>query len=220
MAEHDFPSAFGVACDREAKQGSYVLTPLKGRYFASSRTFSVVKQVGTRNISYEGHLVWKENVGWSLQGRWKCDDQPELTGVFGCCRETNTPDLLSGLWIGKAIPDETLRFSVPANPITWSLTLSQTTSDGITAFGGGYFNDSGDVADTPVLCFSLRGEWKIDGSVKLVKHYENEAETDGYDVVYEGALSKEKDVFCLKGTWRNEKGHSFGTFGCRFCSHA
>lgn len=55
-----------------------------------------------------------------------------------------------------------------------------------------------------------------------MKEYESAAETDGFEVNYEGALELEKpreagglDVMWLKGTWRNEKGGSFGQFTAR-----
>ncbi len=41
---------------------------------------------------------------------------------------------------------------------------------GLTAFGAGYFDDSGDVPGIPVLCFTLRGRFRPDdGSVELEK---------------------------------------------------
>jgi len=211
IADHGFPTAFGSSLD------GGVVTPLKGEYKPEIRAIQLVKRVGDRTFKYEGHLFWSEsNSEWAIRGHWRCEGHPELSGAFGCCRESNTaPSLLSGMWLGKAVPDAQFRACVPTNPIKWSLTLGKGIGDA-SVFGGGFFNDSADIDDTPVLCFSLRGEWKGDNSVTIVKRYE-EAEAEGYDIVYEAELSKENDVFWLKGTWKNEKGKSFGTFACRFC---
>jgi len=210
LADQGFPSAFGSALEGGA------LTPLKGTYNPEARAIMLIKQVGERTFKYEGHLFWSETSEWCIRGHWRCEGQPELSGAFGCCRENNSPpELLSGMWMGKAVPDAQFRASIPTNPIKWSLTLAKAIGD-VSIFGGGYFNDSGDIDETPVLCYSLRGEWKGDSNVRIVKHYEHE-EAEGYDIVYEGTLSKENDNFWLKGAWKNEKGRSFGTFACRYC---
>jgi hypothetical protein len=61
-----------------------------------------------------------------------------------------TPGQLSGLWLGEAKPDAALESEVPANPITWSLVLLPGSGVELSAFGGGYFDDCGDVPGQPV----------------------------------------------------------------------
>ena len=57
---------------------------------------------------------------------------------------------MSGLWIGEAVPNPSWASEVPVNPIKWSLALVPEAGLEISAFGGGYFDDSGDVPGQPV----------------------------------------------------------------------
>ena len=66
---------------------------------------------------------------------------------------------LSGLWIGESNPDEELAdFFIPVNPIRWCATFFRTNDNNQwKVFGSGYFNDSADIPDQPLLFFSLNG---------------------------------------------------------------
>ena len=128
--------------------------------------------------------------------------------------------LISGLWLGEATPAAALASSVPANPICWSLTLMpRTKAAGAapTVFGGGFFDDSGDVPGSPVLLFTLSGSW--DGASKAVtlsKRYQNRAVPEELTVEYEGTLGREPDgAYAIKGSWVNALEGTTGTFACR-----
>merc|ERR1719190_349791 len=94
-------------------------------------------------------------------------------GKSGGRRKKGTPNFISGLWIGKAIPhkDFVNDYTVATNPITWSLTLKQ--GDMLSIFGAGYFI-SDDVPGVPALMYTLRGIWNAKtGKVNFVKKYEH-----------------------------------------------
>ena len=66
---------------------------------------------------------------------------------------------ISGLWVGESIPDISLaEFWIPNNPIVWSLSILIAGNKGI-IFGGGYFDDAGDLPGQPILLFSLFGSF-------------------------------------------------------------
>jgi len=125
---------------------------------------------------------------------------------------------VAGLWIGEAAPAPELASSVPVNPITWSLALNpDAVPPAPSAFGGGYFDDAGDVPGKPVLLFSLDGSYSADSSeVKLTKRYVSHNIPEIMTVTYEGSLSREADgALVLKGTWVNVLEETNGVFGCR-----
>lgn len=125
--------------------------------------------------------------------------------------------LVSGLWLGEATPDAALADAVPANPIMWSLTLMPPRGGAPTCFGGGFFDDSGDVPGSPVLLFTLSGTYSsATGAVKITKKYNNRAVPDDLTVEYDGVLSKERDgAYSIKGSWQNAMEQTMGSFACR-----
>ncbi|KAJ9472421.1 hypothetical protein DIPPA_34956 [Diplonema papillatum] len=135
-----------------------------------------------------------------------------VSGAFTLTHQSeDPPGVHAGHWMGTSTPDPSLAaFCIPVNPISWCLYVS--TADETVA-GGGYFNDAGDVPGCPVLLFTLQGSCN-DGKVTLRKVYEASAETEGYSIDYTGDLIEEDGSIGLKGTWRNEKGGSFGSFEC------
>jgi hypothetical protein len=72
-------------------------------------------------------------------------------------------------------------------------------------FGCGYFDDSGDVKDKPVLFYRLEGKCDQTGLWTITKTYESVSE---YSVVYEGRFENEK----FQGSWTNAAAGSFGKF--------
>eukprot|EP00242_Pyramimonas_sp_CCMP2087_P011327 CAMPEP_0198218264 /NCGR_PEP_ID=MMETSP1445-20131203/68361_1 /TAXON_ID=36898 /ORGANISM="Pyramimonas sp., Strain CCMP2087" /LENGTH=156 /DNA_ID=CAMNT_0043895227 /DNA_START=226 /DNA_END=696 /DNA_ORIENTATION=- len=130
---------------------------------------------------------------------------------------TFTPGQLSGLWLGEAKPDAALESEVPANPITWSLVLLPGSGVELSAFGGGYFDDCGDVPGQPVLFFTLQGKFDVNSrTVSLVKQYHHPVPAE-LVVKYEAILSWPEEAGwrpTLKGSWRNEMEQTFGVFGC------
>ena len=151
--------------------------------------------------------------------------------------------LVSGLWLGAASPAPELAQEVPVNPISWSLTLLPPKGGAApTAFGGGYFDDAGDIPDSPVLLFTISGSFNPETNVrtrpcparsaagpyclnacalcsqavKLTKRYQNHHIPESLTVDYEGVLGKEADgAFSIKGSWVNALEGTMGQFACR-----
>ena len=130
---------------------------------------------------------------------------------------SSSDSFVSGLWLGEATPDPALADAVPANPIMWSLTLMPPRGGAPSCFGGGFFDDSGDVPGSPVLLFTLSGTYDgPTGAVKISKKYNNRAVPDDLTVEYDGVLSKEADgAYSIKGSWKNTMEQTMGSFACR-----
>lgn len=125
------------------------------------------------------------------------------------------PTSIAGLWLGETTPAPELQGSVPTNPIYWSLTLRHKTGPGPSAFGGGYFEDCNDVPGSPVLLFTLSGDWDpVTGSIKLTKQYLSRQIAEQVVVVFEGILSLTDGLYVLNGTWTNVNKGSHGRFLC------
>eukprot|EP00238_Polyblepharides_amylifera_P010072 CAMPEP_0196591010 /NCGR_PEP_ID=MMETSP1081-20130531/68234_1 /TAXON_ID=36882 /ORGANISM="Pyramimonas amylifera, Strain CCMP720" /LENGTH=178 /DNA_ID=CAMNT_0041914259 /DNA_START=282 /DNA_END=818 /DNA_ORIENTATION=- len=127
---------------------------------------------------------------------------------------------ISGLWIGEAIPHDSFiedGVEIPTNPIKWSLCLMPSNDEFPSAFGAGYFADSGDIDENPVLFYTLRGTYDADtGAVQLVKRYERPVPKDK-EVHYEGFLERPStpdEKTRLTGTWRNLFASTLGVFYC------
>jgi len=169
-------------------------------------------------INFAGSLSWRHDVLY-LKGLWTTQGERVISGTFSYKKEGDNPDVhVSGLWEGNAVPAEELsEFGIPANPVNWSLALVKPHLSVETpcAFGCGFFNDSGDVPDQPVLFYTLFG--KIDHrspTIKITKTYEKHAETEGYDVEYDANFEQTDQGFTLKGTWKNQRAGSHGSFSC------
>ncbi len=133
------------------------------------------------------------------------------------------PRHLGGLWTGEALPADELKLAVPANPIRWSLVLLPTApgSAAPSAFGGGFFDDAGDVPGTPVLLFTLDGTYdEPTGSVSITKRYVARAVPEELTVLYTGKLEIKQsgegggDVATLTGSWVNQFEGTYGVFAC------
>uniref|UniRef100_A0A7S0J060 Lipocalin-like domain-containing protein n=1 Tax=Calcidiscus leptoporus TaxID=127549 RepID=A0A7S0J060_9EUKA len=125
---------------------------------------------------------------------------------------------VAGLWLGEATPAPELAHSVPVNPITWSLALLPSQAgQAPNAFGGGYFDDAGDIPGSPVLLFTLDGKYDAaTGTVQLTKRYVSHNIPEILVVQYAGTLSREADgAHAIKGTWTNVLEETRGVFGCR-----
>lgn len=72
------------------------------------------------------------------------------------------------------------------------MSLLNTPPEGVpSTFGCGYFDDSADIPNQPILFFTLHGTWDPSTSqIQLTKRYEEVEFTAGYDVGYVGALEK------------------------------
>lgn len=218
IADAPTPSAYGASI---APDGGILF--LHGDWNANSRSLRLIERSRSWHRVFVATLQETEGV-LSFQGTW-LDSVTKETGPFACCKEPdNAGTYISGLWLGQAVPDASLAdFMIPTNPVRWSLALLQKAPGGVpTVFGMGYFDDSGDIPNKPLLYFTLRGDWNPETrKVQFVKEYESAEETDGFEVKYEGSLESERnvegeaEVLWLKGTWKNEKGGSFGHFSAR-----
>mmetsp|Transcript_38834 Transcript_38834/g.99210 ORF Transcript_38834/g.99210 Transcript_38834/m.99210 type:complete len:152 (-) Transcript_38834:21-476(-) len=125
----------------------------------------------------------------------------------------------SGLWIGEARPDPSLP-DVPVNPIKWSLSLLTPEGGGgsgaVSAFGAGFFDDSGDIPGMQILHYTINGKFDVEsGGVSLKKQYVSRLVPEDLVVKYEGKLTIGEDGQPqITGQWFNDHEHAFGVFGC------
>jgi gamma-glutamylcyclotransferase (GGCT)/AIG2-like uncharacterized protein YtfP len=104
---------------------------------------------------YEGELSGDE---WSYEA-WRETQLPVFVASCRSWREGLVPRHVSGLWLGEALPHASLMNDVPTNPIRWALSLCAQGA-ALSAFGAGFFDDSGDVPGQPVLLYVLSGSWE------------------------------------------------------------
>jgi len=226
------PKVFGAV--RPIATGELV-NILQGDWDSDSLTIEF-KETSIKDSSILCRYSGKITIGAGniiIQGTWV--KSATDTGSFICRREEdNDKAHITGFWKGDSIPDKSLRSFIPTNPIQWCLSIilahgdedkesvkkdeSNMSIDPVKlcpVFGSGYFSDSADVPDKPVLFYSLSGTWNRDtGELKLAKIYENSEETEGYVIDYNGKLVKGDNHWKIEGTWDNSKGGSKGTFTC------
>ncbi len=116
------------------------------------------------------------------------------------------------------------------NPIQWSLTIAERSADGKfeRAFGGGFFEDSGDIPGYPVLLFTLENSaaggrtrtssTDVPGMVAdFTKRYERVgAAAEGVTVAYKDChVEISPGSVWLRGHWTNASAFTFGTFEAR-----
>ena len=153
-------------------------------------------------------------------------------GTFSCklaAGDTSTVEGMGGLFLGEAVPAAALAGSVPRNPINWCLAAlpardgAQAAPGTLPLVGAGYFDDSGDFVESPVLFYYLHGSLAPDtGRFTLDKIYERK--TGGMKVSYTGEVvsvsgagdaGQASRLVELKGEWANIEQQTFGVFGCR-----
>ena len=151
-------------------------------------------------------------------------------GTFSCelaPGDTSSVEGMGGLFLGEAVPAEALAGTVPRNPINWCLAAmpasatSETAPGTLPLVGAGYFDDSGDFAESPVLWYYLHGSLVTEtGRFTLDKIYERK--TGGLRISYTGAVvsvagtdGQGSQLAELKGEWANIAEQTFGVFGCR-----
>jgi hypothetical protein len=153
-------------------------------------------------------------------------------GTFSCklaAGDTSTVEGMGGLFLGEAAPAAALAGSVPRNPINWCLAAlparagAQAAPGTLPLVGAGYFDDSGDFAESPVLFYYLHGSLTPDtGRFTLDKIYERK--TGGMKISYTGEVvsvadagdaGEESRLVELKGEWATIEQQTFGVFGCR-----
>lgn len=87
-----------------------------------------------------------------------------------------------------------------------------------TLFGAGFFDDAGDVPGSPLLYYTLRGQWDpLINAVRFTKHYESSKVPAELTVEYVGQLQPRgpDGQPVLTGTWTNMFEGTSGTFACR-----
>lgn len=197
---------------------------------------------GSDDVTYTATLSAGADGSCMLVGSWisdrtastAADSGGALSGTFSCTLQAvgdSTASGPSGLFLGEAVPDACFAGSVPRNPIKWVVaslpvpttactSVSSMSADGGTTealLGCGYFDDSGDFADSAMLWYFLRGCYHTDGSLRFDKVYEKK--TGGATVNYTGrvVVSHPDGADTLQGSWENsfEPPATRGKFGCR-----
>ncbi|CAF1119671.1 unnamed protein product [Didymodactylos carnosus] len=209
-----YPSAFGAGfCSTKTSSSSII----HGIYNGTTQQTSVAEVInGTAVYEYQCKLTIDKPTGAVyLRGTWKSLVNSNLFGKLAMICEPDTPShCLSGIWTGEAQPAiELADFFIPINPIRWCATLFRTNNDTWQLFGSGYFNDSADIPDQPLLFFSLDGTGTLD-DMKIIKKYT----TTDYIVEYQGKFSKrENGTYSFTGNWSNAVAGSYGSFIAEQC---
>ena len=203
----DYPSVFGGGFYQSSSSSI-----IHGIYDGVTQETSFTEIInGISTYKYQCKLTTdKSNGSCYLHGTWKSLVNENLFGRLAMISESDQPsELISGIWIGESTPHEELKdFYLPINPIRWCGTLFRTNRDIWTFFGSGYFSDSADIPNQPLLFFSLDGNGTLD-NMKITKKYI----TTDYIVEYQGNfLKNENDKYHYQGHWSNALASSYGSF--------
>ncbi|CAF1264312.1 unnamed protein product [Adineta steineri] len=203
----NYPSVFGGGL-----YDSY-LSIIHGTYNGTKRECSMIEIIdGISTYSYQCKLIIDKSKSTAyLHGTWKSLINSNLSGKLAMiCEEDIPTDFLSGIWIGQSDPDEELHdFFIPINPIRWCITIFRTHNDQWQLFGSGYFNDSADIPDQPLLFFTLEGNGTLD-DMNIIKKYNTNTD---YTVEYRGKfIELENKNFQFQGRWSNLTAGSYGSF--------
>ncbi|UJR09844.1 hypothetical protein I4U23_014069 [Adineta vaga] len=202
----EYPSLFGGAlCQND-------VNIIHGTYNGTKREGSMTEVInGKSTYSYQYKLLKdKSNGTIYLHGTWKSLVNLDLFGKLVMIHEEDLPsNMISGIWVGQSDPDEELRdFLLPINPIRWCMTLFRIDDQTWRLFGSGYFDDSADIPNQPLLFFTLDGNGTLD-DMKILKKY---VKSD-YFVEYRGKFSEfENENLQFQGHWTNPLAGSYGSF--------
>lgn len=202
----EYPSVFGAGLYQSFS------SIIHGIYDGTTRQVSMNEIIdGKLSYTYRCQLtIDQSNGNRYLYGTWTSTENSNLFGKLAMIGEGDNPsNILSGMWIGEAIPDEELtEFYLPVNPIRWCATLYRTNESIWKFFGCGYFNDSADIPNQPLLFYSLEGQGTLE-DMTLIKRYT----TTDYSVEYRGKFVEyEKNSYEFVGRWTNSLAGSFGSF--------
>ena len=202
----EYPSLFGA----EFHESSSSI--IHGFYNGTTQEASMTQVInGMSTYKYRCKLTIDNSNGISyLHGTWNSLTNSDIFGKLSMICEADGPsEFLSGIWIGQSDPDDELAaFSIPVNPIRWCTGLVRTNANKWILFGSGYFNDSADIPDQPLLFFSLNGNGTLD-DMEIIKTY---TITD-YIVKYKGKFFQDENKnYIVEGKWSNALAESHGSF--------
>lgn len=204
----EYPSVFGSVYNESSSFSNII----HGSYDGMTREARLTEfQNGISIYRYQCKLtIDKLNQKTYLYGTWKSLSDSNLFGKLAMiCVEDEPSESLSGIWIGESIPDEELAdFYLPINPIRWCFTVFKENNRTWKLFGSGYFNDSADIPDQPLLFFSLDGQGTLN-QMNIIKKYS----TIDYSVEYKGKfIENNQGYFQFEGHWSNSIAGSYGSF--------
>ncbi|CAF1615445.1 unnamed protein product [Rotaria magnacalcarata] len=212
-----YPSAFGAGlyCSDTILSSSSIL---HGTYNGVTQEASLIEMAnGTAMFEYQCKLTADKTTSMTyLHGTWKSLIN---SNIFGKVVMISEPDKasnsLSGIWTGQSEPAAELAdFLIPINPIRWCATLFRNKHDIWHMFGSGYFDDSADIPNQPLLFFSLDGKGTLD-DMTIIKKY---VAVD-YTIEYRGKISRCDDTesYVFTGNWSNTQAGSYGFFRAVRC---
>ena len=204
-----YPSVFGACFIQSSSSSSSII---HGTYNGTNGEAKMKEMInGIETYEYQSKLsIDRSNRKCYLYGSWKSLIDSNLFGKLALvCIEDDPSECLSGIWIGQSNPaDELKEFYIPVNPIRWCATLFRTQDNHWQLFGSGYFNDSADIPNEPLLFFTLNGSGTLD-NMNMIKKY---TKTD-YLVEYRGKFVRNDDQTCqFVGQWSNSLSGSYGSF--------
>jgi thioester reductase-like protein len=204
----EYPSLFGGAYNQLSSTSNII----HGSYDGITQEAKMNEiQNGISIYNYQCKLtIDKSNKINYLYGTWKSLIDSNLFGKLAMVCVVDQPsDVSSGIWIGESIPDEELAdFYLPINPIRWCFTIFKENNNIWKLFGSGYFNDSADIPDQPLLFFSLDGHGTLD-DMTVIKKYT----TTDYMVEYRGKfIQYDQYNLQFQGRWSNSLAGSYGSF--------
>lgn len=202
----EYPSVFGSGCYQ------YSSSIIHGTYDGATQESSITEIInGISTYIYQCKLtIDQSNNKIYLHGTWKSLTDSQIFGKLTMIYQVDVPsDFIEGMWIGEANPDEELAdFLIPVNPIRWCATIFRTTDNSWKLFGSGYFDDSADIPNQPILFYSLEGNGTLD-NMTIIKKYT----TTDYIVEYKGKfIPHQNQTYEFQGRWTNSLAGSYGSF--------
>jgi len=208
-------SAFGCTWTAPAPgdpEPSYM--PLHGKVDFATGKVNLSSCNGLR--TFTGKVEVADDNTPTVTGTWG-DRITGASGTFGVALAATAAGESAGLWTGDAHPGAEFEADTPTNPIKWCLAHRGAPAGGMPAvFGVGFFDDSGDIPDSPVLFYTLRGT--ADDASHFTKVYEPPVpelmRVEYTDVVVKRAAD---GAASLEGKWRNTMELTSGTFTAALC---
>lgn len=211
-----YPSAFGAGYYDDTLDSASI-SVIHGTYNGETREANLIEMIDRKAMyEYQCKLVIDETTNTiQLQGTWKSLTNSQISGQLRMiCEPNNVRDFFSGLWTGESQPAAELAdFLIPVNPIRWCAAVFRINNTKWQLAGSGYFDDSADIPNQPLLLFSLEGKGTLD-DMNVIKKY---ISLD-YQVEYRGKISKgPTGTYIFTGNWSNNQAGSYGPFQAEQC---